>query len=528
MYTSNVRVNKLYKEVSSCDKFVLYGAGHIARVLVAALDKMKLKPLYCVVTNMKSNPESVGNVSVYGLSDKVSELCEKNVLVVVAVSDLYEKEIVHILHSKGINNVALASDYFWNSLGERTFYDIYMEKDFEWYVDRIEEWYLDLHGLRQDIPDITSEKKVKKGRILFVVNNLSPRVIKIAKALKKCGKEVIIFQDVGMKDSYWMKFNSSLQEENIANIYYTCIEELIYGLIQNKGEVIHIFSNGWNPYTSYIVIKFRAYLGKVVFENYDILNGFYANQDEDKLRLERYCLENATGVCYREFSLEYLTEILGFQFHGKCLRFFDYCTDSKLVEKTNDKREELSLCYAGGVETGEDWHDCPHGGFIELAEMCEENKWHLHVYPSAWDEKVYARFIKKDAESRYFHFHKTVDYDVLVNELSQCDYGIVPTRDDVWEKEISGSYTRYKYIYAGTNKFFDYLDAGLPIIAGLPLKFVEYLEEKGVLINWTDGQYNFDYLLEMESSMRKNVMELKEQLSIQKHICELIDFYESI
>lgn len=528
MNRSNVRISKLYKEISDFGDFVLYGAGQIASELLGALDRVGLAPLYCVVTNAEGNPESVGNISVCGLSEKISELREKNVLVLVAVSDLYEKEIIHILLEKGISNIVSAFDYLWHSIGERTFYDIYMEKDFEWYSDRIEEWYFDQHGLRQNMPIFHQKKRGKKGRILFVVNNLSPRVVKIAKALKNCGKEVIIFQDVGMKNSYWVKFNSSLQEENIANIYYACIEELIYRLIQNKGDIIHIFSNGWNPYTSYILIKFRAYLGKVVFENYDILNGYYANQDEEKLRLERYCLENADGVCYREFSLEYLTDILGFQFHGKCLRFFDYCSDSKLIEKTNDKKEELSLCFAGGVETEEDWHDCPHGGFMELAKICEENKCHLYVYPSLWDEKKYARYIEKDKESRYFHFHKTVDYDVLVNELARYDYGIVPTRDNVWEKEISGSYTKYKYIYAATNKFFDYLDAGLPVIAGLPMKFVEYLEEKGVLINWTDGQYDFRYLVKMQSSMRKKVVEVQEELSIQNHICELIDFYESL
>ena len=324
-----MRISKLYKEISGFGDFVLYGAGQIAGELLGALDRVGLAPLYCVVTNAEGNPESMGNVSVYGLSEKISELRERNILVLVAVSDLYVKDITHILHGKGIDNIVSASDYFWHSFGEREFYDGYVDRGFSWYSDRIEEWYFDQHGLQIDFPILLQNKKGKRGRVLFVVNNLSPRVVKIAKALRKCGKEVIVFLDVGMKGSYWSKFTSALQEDDICNLYYFCIEELILGLIQNKGEVIHIFSNGWNPYTSYILIKFRAYLGKVVFENYDILNGYYANQDEEKLRLERYCLENADGVCYREFNLEYLTDILGFQFHGKCLRFFDYCSESK-------------------------------------------------------------------------------------------------------------------------------------------------------------------------------------------------------
>ena len=121
-----------------------------------------------------------------------------------------------------------------------------------------------------------------------------------------------------------------------------------------------------------------------------------------------------------------------------------------------------------------------------------------------------------------------LDYDKLVNELSQYDYGIVPTKDNVWEKEFSGYNTKYKYIYAATNKYFDYLDAGLPIIAGLPLKMVECLEKKGVLINWKNGQYDFEYLRKMKDKMKSNVMMVKEELRIGRHINKLLDFYESI
>ena len=134
----------------------------------------------------------------------------------------------------------------------------------------------------------------------------------------------------------------------------------------------------------------------------------------------------------------------------------------------------------------------------------------------------------KDRESKYFHFHKPVEYDKLPDELSHYDYGIVPVRDDVWENEESGYNTKYKYIYAATNKLFDYLDAGLPLIAGMPLKMAEYLEKKGVLLKWTNGQYDFDYLRAVKDDMQKQVEKIKEELNIKKQIGKLLAFYETL
>ena len=102
------------------------------------------------------------------------------------------------------------------------------------------------------------------------------------------------------------------------------------------------------------------------------------------------------------------------------------------------------------------------------------------------------------------------------------------TNDNIWEQEKSGYNTRYKYIYAGANKYFDYLDAGIPIIAGLPLKMIQYLEEKDVLINWTNGQYDFEYLKRNLKEMRHNVRQIKQELRICNHINELLDFYDAL
>lgn len=528
MNENQVKVHKLCNEISNYKSFVLYGAGYVAEMLLDALEKRNHQPTYCVVTNLKENAKKIRGIFIYDFSEKVLELQKEDILIIVAVTDLYEKEIASILFDNNIVNVVFASNYLWLPLCQKSFEDIYRDKDWEWYVSRIEEWFFERYSTNLPEYSLCPNMKEKKNAVLFVVENFSPRVVKIAKALKKTGKDVLLFLNAKVKQSAGEKFYTSLQNEDIQCCTFDLIEELIFLLLQNKGNVIHIFSNCFNPYTAYILVKLQNFIGKIVFENYDIANGFYTDLNENIIKMERYCIENARGICHREFSLEYLIEVLNFKIKGKTIRFFDYCCDEEQGNEKYEKCNELSICYAGGVVTEDDYPDCPFGGFLEIAERCEKNKCHLHIYPSVWDEKRYEKYIRKDKESLYFHFHKTIPYSKLISELSQYDYGICPTRDDVWEKDSSGYNIKNKYIYAGTNKYFDYLDAGLPIITAIPQKFVQYLEEKGVLINWTNGQYDFEFLLRMKDTMHDNVIKAKENLKISNNINKLLKFYESL
>lgn len=528
MLKDEILLTKLLDNVTKYDKFVLYGAGYMAKELLRLLKTTRCYPSYCVVTTLDNDSKAIDDIPVYELNDKVLELKTKNILVIVATTSLYEKDIKDNLYSNNILNVTLISDYILMPLYKKTFEGIYKDKDICWFVSRIKNWYFEENGIELDFlkTDQVTERDSKK--IVIVVENFAPRVLKIARALKDKGRDVVVLLDRKVKEYAGKKFCSSLLQINIKHYFYTKIEELMFLILQNKGAIIHIFTNAGNMYSAYILIKFQCYIGKVVFENYDLINGFYTNFDDDILMLERYCLENAAGVCYREYSLSFLTDILGIHIQGKIIRFWDYCSDRiyTYIDKNEDR--ELSLCYAGGVITEEEYPDCPFGGFLQFGEQCEKNKCHLHIYPSVWDEKRYKAYIQKDKESIYFHFHRTVDYDELIYEISQYDYGITLTKDNIWEQEKSGYNTRYKYIYAGANKYFDYLDAGIPIIAGLPLKMIRYLEEKDVLINWTNGQYDFEYLKRNLKEMRHNVRQIKQELRIGNHINELLDFYDAL
>jgi hypothetical protein len=531
MITSDIKQNTLCNDISKHQKFVLYGTGYMAQRLMDVLEDRNLRPVYCVVTDLNDSTHEFRGIPVYNFLNKAVEILNEDILVFVAVTEKYENEILDTLHNSNISNIKLCSEYFFKPLTWFTFdvfENTYKDKAWGWYVDRVEEWYLEQYGCQLDFVTFADNIDVMKNRIVLVVEAFSPRVVKIAEALKDVGKDVIVYLNIGMKQRpVWMKFLQALENTAIEFKFYTYIEELIFGLIQNKGGVIHIFSNMYCLYP-YILVKLQDYIGNVVFENYDIANGFYTNIDEKHLQIERYCMENARGVIVRWFSMEDIFDMLDFRIKGKTFRFLDYCsgeTNPVVRKGSRDESRELTICYVGGVVTEE---DNSYGGFIEIAKKCEEHHCHLHVYPSSWDEVRYEKYIEESQKSEYFHFHKPIPYDELIDTISKYDYGMFPSRSDVLEKERCGVYTKYTFIYCATNKFFDYLDAGLPIIAGFPLKFSEYLEKENVLFRWNMEQYDFELLKQKREEMQKNVFHAWEKLHINNHIYELIRFYDSL
>ena len=525
MYNNEIKIRKLCDRISNFDNFVLYGAGDVAAKLLNLLKETGNYPLYCIVTNKCGSKISICNISVYEFNEKFLELKKNKTLVIVAVTEIYEKEIEQELQSKGVNNYILISDYKWYTLSG-DMQDFYMQKDFDWYCSNVCDWYYEKFGVSLDWNQYKKNTIEGNKQFVFVVEDFTPRVVKIVRALKKNGKNVLILASDVMKHSYNIGIDNELQE--IADEYriYDSVEELLFLVMQRNRITIHIFSQCCRLIIACILVKLKEHIGKVIFENYDIVNGFYTNVPQFQLEQEKYCLENADGICYREYSLEYLVNELNLKISPNTFRFWDYCSVGTFPVKESIKKE-LSICYAGNVITEEEYPNCPFAGFMKMANICEQNRCHFHVYPTRWDEKIYQKYIERDKNSLYFHFHKTIPYDELISELSQYDYGIVLTCDNVWDNECLGYNTKYKYIYAATNKFFDFLDAGLPIVAAIPLEMAQFLSNKGVLLKWTNEQYDFDYLLKMRETMRKDVLIVREELNIQKHIQDYIDFLET-
>lgn len=525
MVPSQVKVEKLKEKVSQYQKVVLYGAGQMANVLYMALQNIEIAPAFCVVTSKPAGQMSIEDITVYELDDCEEVLKDKNIIIIIAVTEKYEKEISDILQNKGIENWIYATDYFWHSFCAESYYSLYKNQSFKWYQQRINEWEkYNKNKMRREFIDQSDR------RIVFVVSDVGARVCKILNALQKKKERVIVFIDnIVAQDVMAKPYIGKIAAMRDQCVFYECIEELLSWLIRCNSRVIHIFSNGWNPYLGIEIIRLKRYLGKVVYENSDIINGMYTCFDEEHLDMEKYCMENADGIVCRGFETEYLIKELNFKIR-KVLNFYDYCSSDMSERIKKKENQELSICYVGGIATEKEYPGASYAAWLEFGEKCEINKCHLHIYPRDWDAKRYKDYIEFEKNHMYFHFHKPVPYENLIDEISQYDYGIHPVKSTIGEVEDKGYTTPSKAVYATTNKFFDYLDAGLPIIACSPFKLADMLERENVLIRWSIDEYDFDVLRQCRKrkDYRENVKKARQKFAIDVKIDELRVFYDSL
>lgn len=529
---SHIDTVSLAFKMQKYDKIVFYGAGKCARWLQKELLKYNVEIDYFVVSKLGAKAENRTNrVPIYLFQDCVHKIQESNTIVVIAVSDIYEREIEINLKNNNINEYVFLSDYMYqevqgneekNQLNNRE--EMLLRNTAEWYLVYSKKPYSELANTIEEWKKWIAEKRKNDNEVVLVVMYPMPRFLKIIKALHENNWRITILQCPEIVDlsGYVEKAKA------YCDLYYECRcwEEVYYRLILSTAQVAHLFSPWGYSALSNNLIKNKKLFPKLVFETTDILAGMIAGVDKKWIESERYCLENADGVCCRGYELEYVKEYLGYKIK-KDIIFMDYCNDNCMFSSPKDK-EELSLCYVGGILFDDEGLVATNKIFFEIAKKCEENRCHLHIYPRDWDEKKYIDFIELNKESKYFHFHKPVPYWELSKELSKYDYSICPIKINFLDKKISGCQTKNKFIYATTNKFFDALDAGIPIIAAAPIKVLEVFEKEKVVLKRTIEEYDFDEMRKLKEELRKNVEKAHEKYVMKNKIGKLINFYHAV
>lgn len=378
-----------------------------------------------------------------------------------------------------------------------------------------------------------TNKNKDERQIVFYAHILKPRMLKMAKGLKAQGYSVVLLCNGTESNRKIASENASLFTEIDCSCNSKKVLLTINKFLKFNPAAYHCFTEMDAFKLSYYLVKFKKYIGKIVVDEYDVYNGMYKGcleaDNQELVFWEKYSLENADGICSRGYEIEYLTKKLQYNLKGRILYFFDYCFDKEVKTKTEKKENDfLSICYVGGLATEKEYPNCSAACLLEIADLCELNSCHLHVYPSGWDENIFAEYIEKDKNTSFFHFHKPLQWERLIDEISQYDYGIHLIKQDYKEKETDGYYLRAKYTYAAVNKYFDYLEASLPSIGMIPERIFLLFENLGVGVRSAADTLDFKYLKENRSRLKENVERAINELSLSKHVPELIDFYKKL
>ena len=250
-------------------------------------------------------------------------------------------------------------------------------------------------------------------------------------------------------------------------------------------------------------------------------------------QMERYCFEHASGIIHKgpPFEIDYYRK-LGYKINCPILHWLDYCDQNlfapKDIQKLSSKDKEVHLVYCGSISETNKYLS---NYYIPLGKIFTQQKIHLHIYPNPgqWKRGIFKEYFALDKKEKYFHFHKPLPYKKLPQEIAQYDYS-------AWIHPL-GNYSRSgigreKYKVAIGNKLFTYLEAGLPVIISHHLEYGKALIEKykiGVSIKDRDLDKLSQVLKKQDyPRLRKNVLEKREDLSLQNQYGKLAKFYQKI
>lgn len=371
-----------------------------------------------------------------------------------------------------------------------------------------------------------------KKRIVFVAEHVTGRLLKMASALHKCGWKIDFL--CGYNSQYINVSNDDFKTCCERITYYDTFFELAYYLLVTDAPIVHYFTTWWSCFNACAILEHKPLFPKIVIERYDIISGMYkletlGVQRESICECEKYALENADGICQREYSFEYLKNHLHYDLVPQQITFLDYYVSST-DELICREQDELSMCYVGGLITEKDQPQAYCACHLQFAKICERQRCHYHLYPSFWDEAKLEDYINEQQKNAFFHLHRPVPFSELLAEISQYDYGIFPVVGNYHDRMACdyGGYTFEKIIYAGTNKFFDYIAANLPIIAPTPIRMTKEMEKAGIALRWSIEEIDFDFLRQHKLEMKERVVSEKQNWSMETKIRELEDFYEKV
>jgi hypothetical protein len=224
---------------------------------------------------------------------------------------------------------------------------------------------------------------------------------------------------------------------------------------------------------------------------------------------EKYCLENADGLCCRSLETQFAKRYLGYKYKGKRIFFPEYMWN-EYRQNAKDENKKNVIVYAGNYNKF-----C-----VRVAEELKRINWQFDLFPAHSNTVL-------SSKPENLNLLKTISSDKLIDTLSRYRLAIVMPPEIAEGKDI---YTENKRKYAMSGKIFDYMEANLKVlISGYDFLIfilkrynscirldeqnpVESLSEKINLIEWA------------ESKSKNNF----KRILLSENINRLITFYQSI
>ena len=411
----------------------------------------------------------------------------------------------------------------------------YQEATIKEYPKRFMEEYQKRVSVKEliDIINSPSDKK----RILYITVQPTFNLIRQSIHLRKAGYETILLMGSPALINFVEKYFDTVY-------LFHSIYTLAYILKEAKPYLIHV-QGATSSSNHFCILAKLLSESKIVFNFYDIPSTTILKEDivfvwnKEGVELdffsERFACERCDGLIFG-YSPE-VCEILKSRYHitAPMLEFHSYVCDEFISDdngKSSDVDRDIHLVYGGTVAPSylpeRFLGDVQFHGLIE---KLTRQGIYFDIYTSPYGsprvfKQLYSDYILSSEKNPLFTFKKGLPPDEATREFSKYDLGAMIYLYDRGTSHEEHNRTRL------SDKFFTYLEAGLPILISEEAQFIAKLvkeHEIGIVVS----QKDLDNISEIINSydrekLNANVKKAREELSMKRHIGRLIEFYEQV
>lgn len=318
--------------------------------------------------------------------------------------------------------------------------------------------------------------------------------------------------------------------------YQTSLDALFLAL-NFSPTVFQVFSC-WNYLSAAALIVYKP--ARIVFDDYDVFAGMVNEESLDEnmriqYALERFCLENADGICCRSLETQYAKRHMGYQYRGKRVFFTDYCWDLA-PEPGREKPDKAQLTFANvgnlyinnlvAVEHKDNYH---LSAALELAAVGVRSI----IYKTFLTDEL-VQFVAQASGGSPMVSIKHLPYEEMLGEIQQtCHAGLICAPPNITSESNRHFYRQEKRDFAIGNKAFDYIDAEIPVIMDRENRFLFWL------INRYQRAFDFEMyqkdkgwyeelLRDYQGNGNAELRQGKRELSVARQAPRLVRFYESL
>lgn len=529
----------LYCAIYKYDGFVVYGAGYFAAELYPVICKMGLQhKIICFAVSQEGERKKFEDFRIEQI-DKIQ--CDKErTLVLTAVTQLYQDEVVMKSKEAGFKNIILGTDYTRTS---ENILRLYQGAEYSEFIKNIVHTvnYLE-ENKDQDMEKVLIENRdnseFEQNQIVYISGHLTPRNTKMINALNRQGFELVVIFYCRNCPEIFLKELDEIP-------YIRCEDEIELTIAMLKCHPLAFF---WEPKWGdcrwvELILRYKMHFRPIVLGLYDVLNDGYVKDNVQLLESERYALEHSDGIVWRWYSKEYLEQSKKFQFQGKSIQFIDYCGDywRQTVPGKRDNSEILKLCTIQGSFWDFAQSDDVPDGYMRCAPLDNilevlgnDKRCILHIFIGRNDQKAYEVGRKIEKEYSNIKIFWNVNHRELIEKMQEYDYGCEFYNDGTlipMEQGVMcgvGQYYGSTFVNCMGNKYFDYIDAGLPIIAAPSYKLMKFLSQYGIVVHMPMEKFDMLSLNKQKELLRNRAERARECLNIDNYISELSDFFREV